>query len=65
MRRSTRAFSNKSFVRLKSHQIRIFRIKTKHLRRITAIHWKNERHERKIHVSILLMVDASISFINM
>ncbi|CAK2476396.1 hypothetical protein VCRA2133E348_360057 [Vibrio crassostreae] len=35
------------------------------MRRITAIHWKNGSHERKIHVSILLMVDASISFINM
>lgn len=59
----TSTFFKLIFVRLKSHQPAVYRIKFQHLRGVTAIGWKKTKHIRKIHVSILLIVDMHLIFI--
>ncbi|OEE78876.1 hypothetical protein A130_02950 [Vibrio genomosp. F6 str. FF-238] len=61
----TSTFLQKISVRLKYKQSIVYRIKFQHLKRITAMGWKNVKHVRKIHVSIMLIVDASISLLKM
>ncbi len=49
----TSVFLHFNFVRLKSRQSHKLRIKYEHLKGVTAIHWKNTKHVRTIHISIL------------
>lgn len=51
----TSFFLTNTFVRSKSQQWDVFRIKFQHLRGVTPFDWKNIKHIRKIPVSTLLI----------